>query len=432
MDDILSSIGDIDIYDSTQFWVYTVSGKSWGELEFMFNAKSVYHLASYDSFQVSCKDVVLIYIKGTKENGFIGVTQICSNIIDNGNSKINVYKDKNLNRYCIKLDQIALFDSAVKLSTLSDSVLNVKKIGSLASFRGKYTSGNAKFHKLDYSVGIAVLEKLYEITDDGNGQKAKDGKEEDVDKEVEEPDDVQEEEQIDEEQQVEDDETNENEDNENEDNENEDDETNEIDDDETNEIDDDETNEIEDDDETNENDDDETDEESKEDESEEDESEETEENNKPSKETAIMGNIPIMIVPCKKFKIPKINGPERIDYVISHYKSCANCDITNNGGSELGSIIDSAEISYTKTDPEDDDLAEVLNAYHSLEKYNSLGSKIKSPHIKIYHIYEKDDLYHNCLLVEWTRTQQEIDTVKKKKTVIVPAKKTVTVPAKRK
>ncbi|MCJ7637355.1 MAG: hypothetical protein MUO21_07680, partial [Nitrososphaeraceae archaeon] len=109
--------------------------------------------------------------------------------------------------------------------------------------------------------------------------------------------------------------------------------------------------------------------------------------------------IPIMVVPCQEFKLPKKN---RELYFINHYTSCNNCDITNNNNNyeltrinkcDIGNIemfeLDSSKHYYFNP---------AIDAYHGLNNYEPPESK-KRPFSRIIYINNGDDDYDGCFLI---------------------------------
>jgi hypothetical protein len=156
--------------------------------------------------------------------------------------------------------------------------------------------------------------------------------------------------------------------------------------------------------------DDESEEESEEEEEEEEEEDESEEEikevkpkkkekSKPKSKEEIVeqGCIPIMVVPCKNFKFPEIS---REAYFVNHYKSCSNCETTNNNdGLEIISILEQNNIEiYELNDYKHYYFDPALDAYYSSEIYEPPDLVIK-PFARVIYINNEHDIYDKCLMI---------------------------------
>jgi hypothetical protein len=115
------------------------------------------------------------------------------------------------------------------------------------------------------------------------------------------------------------------------------------------------------------------------------------------------GYIPIIIVPCEEFKLPLKN---RETYFVQHYKSCNNCDITNNNNRELCSVMDKAEVEFLEIVAEKHGYFDpALDHYFGGKKFEPMGSS-KYPFIRAMYINNAHDIYNKCIFITWCDLQK--------------------------
>ena len=109
------------------------------------------------------------------------------------------------------------------------------------------------------------------------------------------------------------------------------------------------------------------------------------------------GFIPIMVVPCKEFKLPK---KDREEYFVDHYMACKKCDITNNNkNSELTRIINKNNVEiFELTVSKHYYYNPAINAYHDLSNYEPQEIKKKNK-ARIIYINNGDEDYDGCFLI---------------------------------
>lgn len=134
-----------------------------------------------------------------------------------------------------------------------------------------------------------------------------------------------------------------------------------------------------------------------------------------------LGHIPVMIILCKKFKLPKIkcnkneiddygntkDDTKKINYFVEHIKKCKECEKINNDDNDFFSFLDNSIKNFIKMSDNDPEYELIINAYQSVKKYNPFGDLIENPIIRIYYI-DKDEMYNNCVVVAWA-TPEEIE-----------------------
>nr|QBK89486.1 MAG: hypothetical protein LCMiAC02_05810 [Mimivirus LCMiAC02] len=111
-----------------------------------------------------------------------------------------------------------------------------------------------------------------------------------------------------------------------------------------------------------------------------------------------MGQIPIMMVPCKNFKLPSHNKKK---YFIKHFKTCNKCDKTDNNDISVLTIFDDAHFDFVDVDdPYDIDIDIALQTYDESIGYIPLNIN-KFPYIRIFEINNDHEIYNNCILISW-------------------------------
>ncbi len=114
------------------------------------------------------------------------------------------------------------------------------------------------------------------------------------------------------------------------------------------------------------------------------------------------GEIPILISPCNEFSWPKNKNSQK-KYFIEHFKSCRNCDVTDNNNSRIGAILDSAKIEYYVVKTNRDPYFEIpLEDYFALKRHDPLDAPDNvNSFIRICRIDNGDEIYQNCILLTW-------------------------------
>uniref|UniRef100_A0A6C0E9W6 EVE domain-containing protein n=1 Tax=viral metagenome TaxID=1070528 RepID=A0A6C0E9W6_9ZZZZ len=118
------------------------------------------------------------------------------------------------------------------------------------------------------------------------------------------------------------------------------------------------------------------------------------------------GKIPIMIVPCKKFKPPKVKDPyddkqtdKFIEYFKDHYIKCTKCDIINNNNQEPSLYFKDATFEYAETN-EYDDADDEIEKYQHMSNHDPYPDSDESYFI-IKHIKNEDNIYNKCIILQW-------------------------------
>lgn len=110
------------------------------------------------------------------------------------------------------------------------------------------------------------------------------------------------------------------------------------------------------------------------------------------------GNIPILVVPCKDFKLP---NKQKEKYFVNHYKTCKKCNITNNNSKDLCSIIDVAKIEIVEIiDEKHGYFDPPLDDYFLIENHEPIDFS-ETPFIRVAFINNSHEIYDKCLLITW-------------------------------
>ena len=113
-----------------------------------------------------------------------------------------------------------------------------------------------------------------------------------------------------------------------------------------------------------------------------------------------------MIVPCKKFKPPKVKDPyddkqtdKFIEYFKDHYIKCTKCDIINNNNQEPSLYFKDATFEYAETN-EYDDADDEIEKYQHMSNHDPYPDSDESYFI-IKHIKNEDNIYNKCIILQW-------------------------------
>jgi hypothetical protein len=335
-----------------QFWIYIMSRKVWKE----YDKYEEMYLSYYLNTNVRKGDIIFLYLKNKNLNGFVGICKTSTN--PKKNNKIKIFKDNNLNNYVLELEDSVGFDP-VKLDKVFPHIsINVKGYRSIQSFRLNCLVGYDCLSLLEYS-GVELLKGLYELTKVPEATEPVESSESenislkthnkkrksnieviDLSDSADESDEITYDSELD--------------------------------------------SSIND----SSNDSDYAGESNEGDEEEEEEKEESD------------GMIPIMVIPCKGFKLPK-KDDRKIKYFKEHYLTCNDCDITNNNNVELSVILENSCIEIVNvTKKKDPYYNSPIESYWGLEKYEPMFAE-ERPFIRVATINNGDEYYDGCLLIAW-------------------------------
>jgi hypothetical protein len=344
---------NLEITKNTKFWLYPVSGDNFN---YFMKYKGDY-ITFFGKNNISSQDIIIVYSKELKNRGFGALLQISGDLALNTTNNIKIFKNDNLNKYRAKVSIRKNFIPLIKIKDVIDNLkISDSSFKNVQSFSGKYLKGENGVILLQ-NHGQLLTNKLIELSskkDEKNSQGKKSSKnssDNDSDSDRSEKE-------------VSGDESS---DDESSDDKSSDDKSP---------------------------DDKSSDDESSDDESSDDESsDETHNNNR--------GFIPIMVIPCKDFKIEKIDEKNRGDAFMNHYKKCNKCEVTNNNNRELCSIVDKAKIDFFDLETEKHAFFNpALDCYFGMEKYEVLGAT-QFPFIRVVYINNKHALYDQCILITW-------------------------------
>lgn len=159
----MTKLGDFSVNKHTKYWIYTIKENSYEKLSKTFNDNEIY-LYSHQFIDIKEGDIIIIYKKGKKDNGYIGVSSCLVPLIKNNNKK-NFFNDSVLNKYYLEIDILSIFQTTFKIKNVLDN-LNKKYYKSLPSFRSKYTIGDLNFINLENLIGKEIVTILYKLSDD--------------------------------------------------------------------------------------------------------------------------------------------------------------------------------------------------------------------------------------------------------------------------
>ena len=347
-----------DFKSKCNYWIYTMSKSMINE----YTSYNEMYISSFAKANLKIGDIIYLYSKKNAKTGFVGILRVSSKMKDN-DDKIQIFQDVNYNSYIAAVDNYIFFDKYINLSEVMDSIqMDVVGYKSTTSFRIKNLIHNNCLEGLVYN-GKELGKRLMEFVEEESscesdeylettGHEQESGINKVVDKYLE---------TIDDEQQSESEQhqsgiykaMNEDSDQYSD------------------------KSIISDEDYSSEN----------------TESEEEDDGQDG-------GIIPILVIPCEDFKLPK---KKKDKYFKEHYKSCNKCDMVNNNNVELTGMFNLSIQFKDITDKDDVDLDDTLNAYFGLLNYillvddeDAINDEL---YIRIFNIMNGHKIYNNCLLV---------------------------------
>jgi hypothetical protein len=328
-----------------RIWLYVIDDRSYTEYEEYVKKSDEVYLGSYYKYKIKKEDIIIFYKRNknkNKETGFIGIG-ICNRKAKSFQERpITIFKDNNNNRYNILLESIILMGNNIEFNIFQETIQK-KYYKSIASFKRLYFNKNMILQEIPYDIGEIIYNniysKYYDLCKLQNNREENGMIEEKVENGMieEKVEKVERVEMI----LIEEDTYYEDKD---------------------------------------------------------EQIREKEREYYDDKEKNAIGNVPILIEPCKKLikkiKINSENTKTIKNIFINHYKQCKKCDVTNNGSRELSSIFNTMELEY-KEDTEEN-LSKYMEYYHRSEVY-----KIDDNRVVINNIIDKYSIYDGCLLIIW-------------------------------
>ena len=354
---------EYNITDTTKFWIYVTTTKLWGQFKDHLtnnNNKNIY-IGTFKHSFVSKGDIIIIYLKEktSPKNGFVCIAQTTSDQIDNTNpnlsTKVKIYVDQNLNKFCFKINHVKYFTS-VKIADIIDHVSSVQTFKK-NTFTGKYLKYDSIFNQLDYDLGYKIIEGIFEFCSNKDGDQESDKKNSDKDGDQEskrESDKDDSDKDADRESDRE-----------------------------------------------------ESDKDSDKDGDQNDTCQSTS-NDKDNNTDDKTGNIPVMIVLCPKLlNILTNEDDNKSNIIYDHLANCCDCDVTDNGNIRIkllnvwkkkDTIISYIEVVDVDISEHAEEFVTALTSYHNLKNYNPFGT-IAEVNIKLIKITDSDTTYNNCILI---------------------------------
>ena len=395
--------------DKINFWIYPIEKKYWSEYQQYIKLNKSLHLGVIYNNPMIDKNIVIFYVKS---KGFSGLCTINSNYVA---EKVNIFKDKNLQKYVLKINKVIIFDQIITVSTVKSNILN-KGFKSIQWF-SSFIKSNSKLFKMNSDIAKDIIdvlcyqanEKKYNYDSDKKSDCESDGE---SDSESDSETDTKPNEKSD---SLPDNVSDTESDNES------DTESNgklnskckkkikkipksDIGSDSYGGIESVVSNIYSDCDNT--------------DKDIEDEILSSCTDNDVSEEEIdienINGHVPVMILTCKNFEFPEIDcDSEEIDeygnteddnekckYFINHIKKCKKCNKINNNGIDFIHFLENAIINYSLLEETSAEYSIIIEYYQSVKKYNSFGDSIEKDTAKIYNIQD-DEMYDGCVIVTW-------------------------------
>jgi translation initiation factor 2 beta subunit (eIF-2beta)/eIF-5 len=361
----MSDSNILNVQPDASYWIYTMSKKLWDEYTRSTDSSDddSLFISSYDKSSIKKGDIIFYYVKDFNNSGFMGLGRVSGSHRKNV-KHIKVFNDRNLNEHVVKLNYVTFFNSPIKIKDIFDSLRDDGVAGhkTVESFRSKYMNRKVYFEKLTIK-GFELMKRLFEISDSNEQVDDSEITDETVKtdacnssknsyKEIgsDEPDKI--------------------------------------------------------------------DSVGNSDESPssanstsssvfikqksktETEKDINESDSGEAESGDPEGEIPILIVKCKLFKWPS-TANECIDYFIDHYKTCKECEITDNNNIQISRIIDDANIEYYVCKKLKDAYFEIpLQYYHELLTHDPINRTTR-PFIRITRIENGHEVYQGCILITW-------------------------------
>jgi hypothetical protein len=129
----------------------------------------------------------------------------------------------------------------------------------------------------------------------------------------------------------------------------------------------------------------------------------------------IKGNIPILIIPCRDFELPEGDDGEVIinnktedeilkcKYIKKHYKTCKDCDVTNNNNFDFNYIMNKFnKMYYYEIKATSYKYRDLKEAYQSMQGvFIDKDDEIEEDSLNIYNIIDENSYYNNCLFIHF-------------------------------
>lgn len=329
-----------DVTIKTNFWIYVTTTKLWNDLKEHLENNTDMFISTFKYSYVGSGDIIIIYSKDkiSSKTGFVCVAQNKYNQIDNSSNKINIFSDKNLNKYCYQIETCIFLPKLIKIEHIVPYLSGVESFKNKRSFTSKYLRYDSIFNKIYYDLGYRIVKSFFELNPDSVNFE-----------------DNQDEEYIDNNSDI-----------------------------------------------SQINSDIKSDNKSLHDQDDPDNLSDNQNSNSKGTDTNEFGNIPIMIVLCPRSLDKLVCEPDNEGNILyDHLLNCNICDVTDNGNikTRLLNLWEGSDISYLEVDSSQDEYISALNSYYHLKNHNPFGEVDKST-IRLLNIIEQNNIYNNCMLIE--------------------------------
>jgi hypothetical protein len=342
-----------------KYWLQTHKIENWNTLKYNLS-KGILNIYSHNFIDIAPNDIFILYFNNKEkptENGFGCYGKIKSKFEINENKNKRVFIDLGLSKYVCPLKEVNIFDKECKMNIVKDIILDICNVKNVESFRKKYTQKIGTLLELPEELGKSMIQQFEKIksklieshkydsdmSDDDNHLKSNINNKFESKSETESESETETESESESETKSETKSETETE----------------------------------------------TESESETDSKSNSDSKSVQE----SQNKNIIGNIPIGFIPCKKFKLTK-NKKENYNEFKNHYKTCENCDKTNNNKLDIIELFNTHKIIWNELEDEDD-IENYLDYLHNEKKYNYKIDKS----ISIYKINNENHDYHDSFII---------------------------------
>ena len=162
--------GELTLYPETKYWVYVLQYNHWEHLIALFK-KNKFFISSFKKYAVNKNDIIFVYQKhkATTKTGFVAVCQTSQAMTFNTGNKIKIFKDMNMNKHCVELSMVSLFNDPYRISQVDKLMKPICEDFKVNSFRTNNLKECSTFSEIKKNVGrslLDVLVKLFDETDD--------------------------------------------------------------------------------------------------------------------------------------------------------------------------------------------------------------------------------------------------------------------------
>lgn len=161
--EIIYECDGMAITNLSKYWIHIITEEQWNIILKNIDRKLMY-LSAYSFTSIKAGDIILIYQKSqgpTKPGGFVSIAEVSMDMIENDGTLdsdnrrnpsglIRVYRDQNMNRYVMRICTMSIFHAPIKHSFLKEIIGSTStNFRSLRQFVMSVFTGDCRFQMLD-------------------------------------------------------------------------------------------------------------------------------------------------------------------------------------------------------------------------------------------------------------------------------------------